>query len=240
MAISVSDLKTAAVLEFFNNGGGSSDFITPTIYGRAINMALQEMWEKCVELNLDMYAFRGRTLSVTSGTQEYALNSDTLRVTAFLIRSGTSPNYSYQGICPFSDSRDHYYLSLQGLYPNYAIVGMSQYQWFESKQALDGSGNWIRYITIEPSPSADFTVVYDGTRYITKITVPPSSESTTYLDVPDNFLRPLALRVLKYCELRDKTVLDNVNREIALADSTAIPVHRRGLNFQVNKRVVRS
>ena len=240
MAITVEALKLAAIGELGNMGYATTDFITPTIYGRAINFGLDDFWAKCVDMNLDLYAFRGSTLAITTAAQEYAVSSTTMRITAMFVRSGTSPNYTYEVVCPLQDSRDHYYAYITTLYPGFNITGMSAYSWFESKQALDGSGNWIRYVQLEPYPTSSFTIVYDGTREITKVAVPPTSESSTYIDIPNNCLLPLALRVLKWANLRDKMDISGIDRQIVMADDSALKVHRRGLQWQQAKRVVRT
>lgn len=244
MSISVQNIIDYAVTDLYVDGGTTSDQITPSVQGRAINWALEEVWELCAEKNLDLYAFRERTISVVSGTQEYALDSDTFRVTNLQVRDGVAPNYTYIPILPLRDSRNHF--DRRAVDPFFGagvtFSSLFPYRWFESKQALV-AGAWTRYITLEPVPATSFTAVYDGLREVTKVTVPSgnwTSPSTIYLDVPDNFDRSIALRVVKYCYMKNKSRVDEINGEIALADDRAIGLHRRGLQWQIPLKVVRS
>lgn len=242
MPISVSDVKTAAIQELFRDGASATDDITPTIYCRAINLALEDIWAKVIENNLDLYRFTGYTLPLVAGTSEYAMANDVMRVSAMFIRDGSSPNYAYRVISPMGDSRDHYdFSSSQAMFPYYNIIGYTGMKWFESKQSLDVSGNWVRYVTITPQPTQNATVVYDGVRKIAKISVPVSSniESTTFLDVPDNFLASIMFRVLKHAYIRDTAKWSEIDMGIARADATAFAVHRRGLNYQATLRILR-
>jgi hypothetical protein len=241
MSISVSDVKTAAIQELFRDGATANDDITPTMYCRAINLALDDIWAKVIENNLDLYRFTATPLALVAGTSEYALSTDTMRVTAMFIKDGTSPSYVYRVISPLGDSRDHYdYSSSQSMFPYYNIVGFSGMKWFESKQALDTNGNWVRSVTFTPNVTQSMSVVYDGVRLIKKVAVPVATdETTTYLDIPDNFLASIMYRVLKYAYIRDTAQWAEIDQEINRADATAFAVHRRGLNWQATLRVVR-
>lgn len=245
MAITVQNVIDEAVTDIFIDDGGVDDFINPSVQGRAINWALDRVFEKCVEFNLNLYAFRERTLSLVAGTSEYALDADTLRVTAVFIRQGTSPSYNYTAVLPLTDAREHY--DYQGFgsrvgYPNSVSSGFP-FRWYESKQALDGSGNWVRYIKFTNIPDVSYTAVYDGLRNIVKVTVPTttwSAPTTTYLDVPDSFKRSIVLEMVKYFNMKNKSRWDDINAELVDAYRTGMEIHRRGLQWQSPLEVVRS
>jgi hypothetical protein len=232
----VSDVKTAAILEYFNNGGTSTDFATPTMYSRWINQATTEIWSKLIGLDVNWYNFRKKTLTVVSGTDAYALDITCARVTGMAIRTGTSPNYNYQIITPLNESRDNFYISGNGLWNATQNLAPSGFQWYEGESALS-TGQFIRKIILTPVPQSNFTAVYDGQRYTVPVDVPPASESTAYIDLPFDFFEPLVLRVVRSALRRDQVNTDEIQKDIDRLDSYIFPTHSSSIQRQSAQRV---
>ena len=241
MAITVDAINTAAIKNLFSDTANTN--ITQALYREAINIALDEIHDKLVETNVDMYRFTGNTQAVTNGTAEYPFLATETKILGMFYRTGASPDFIYAVIPPFEDSRDNRSMAFwRNMFPFYNITGFNKYRWFESKQLLDdgngGTGNWIRYYTIVPTPTEDFTLVKDGQRAVTSIAL-TGTDSSTYLDIPDNMFNSMTYRVMKYAYIRDTADLNEINLLIAQADSTAFAVHNRGMNKQLTNRVHR-
>ena len=240
MPITVSDVKTAAILEYFNNGGTSTDFATPTMYSRWINQATTEIWAKLIQMNVNWYNVREKTLAIVSGTAAYAIDQTVVRITSVQIRTGTSPGYTYQEIVPLNDSKDNYAMRTNGLFAmSQNTLQPAGYRWYEGESALS-TGNFVRKINLDPVPTSSFTVVYDGQRYPVLVTVPPADESVAYVDLPIDFFEPLVLRVVRSALRRDQVNVAEINEDIKLLDEIIFSTHGSSIQRQVPQRVKRT
>lgn len=234
--IKVSDVKTAAILEYANNGGTSSDFFTPTMYSRWINQAVTEIWTKLIGVDVNWYNFRKKTISVFSGTDAYALDITAARVTGVWIRTGTTPYFNYQLIPPLNDSRDNGLPNNNGLWGQLTNLQPSGFQWYEGESALS-AGQFIRKIILLPVPSSAFTLAYDGQRYTVPVDVPPADETLAYVDLPFDFFEPLVLRVVRSALRRDQINVAEINADIDRLDGLIFPTHATSIQRQSAQRV---
>lgn len=235
--LTVANVRTAAILEYFVNGGTSTDFATPTMAARWVNQATTEIWSKLCQLDINWYNFRKKTISVVSGTDAYALDITCARVSGMAIRNGTSPNYTYQIIQPLNESRDNFSMNLTGLWAGALNLQPTGFQWYEGESALNGSGEFIRKVIFTPMPQSAFTVAYDGQRYTVPIDVPPASESVAYIDLPFDFFEPLVLRVVRSALRRDQVNVDEINRDIDRLDALIFPTHSSSIQRQTAQRI---
>jgi hypothetical protein len=232
--VNFADIKTAAITEFLHDGGTSTDNFTPTMVARWWNEGLMEIWRQLIQMDLNWFNFRDRTITLTGATS-YALPSDVARiVNVYLVNS----NQSYSEVFPMTQSgKERYDLRTQ-LIPN---VGSSEsgLYWGEVASTVDGSGNFIRNIEILPNQTSG-TINYDGQRYPTQIAVPPVSETTTYPDLPPDLHWGLVLIIKKYA--MDRDVIDSARawNEFQAWLVNAVRNHKTGLQKQHSKRVVRT
>lgn len=238
MPLTVSDIKTAAILEYANNAGTSVDFFTPTQYSRWINQATTEIWAKLIGLDINWYNFRKKTLSIVAGTDAYALDSTCARVSGVAIRTGTSPNYNYQIVLPLNDSRDNFSRSSNGLWSGLTNLQPSGFQWYEGESALS-AGVFVRKLILIPVPTTAFTIAYDGQRYTVPVAVPPGDETIAYVDLPFDFFEPLVLRVVRSALRRDQINVAEINADIDRLDSLIFPTHASSIQKQSVQRVSR-
>jgi hypothetical protein len=232
--VNFADIKTAAISDFLHDGGTSTDNFTPTQVARWWNEGLMEIWRELIQMDLNWYNFRDRTITLT-GASSYSLPIDVARITNVQLQNASN---SYSEILPMSQSGKERYNVRSAFIPNAGIANSGLY-WGEVGSTIDGSGNFTRNIEVLPNQLTG-TVYYDGQRYPTQVAVPPAVEATTFPDLPPDLHWGLVLIIKKYALDRDQIDSTRAWAEFIAWLKNAVRNHKTGLQKQKSKKVLRT
>ena len=95
--MTVNDVITRAIVEYYNNPGTSNDSLTPVMVAHWINKALNDYWAVFQDNNFGYYASRENVLSVTSASNIYQMPNGSQSTTTFSF-SGTPTSGNYVAV----------------------------------------------------------------------------------------------------------------------------------------------
>lgn len=232
----LSDLRTAAVNEIFNNGGTVTDFITPTMANRWANMAQYTLWQNLVMNDVSYYGFYDRQLVVPAGMVTPAilqLPEDVYSIVSMAFSLNSSAGTSRIDIPPLTDTRERSFIVTDTLPISETNPGFS---WMEGPSIVVAGTpkNWVRQIQLVPTPQTTGYIYYDGQRLPVEM-----AADNDIPDAPRDCHDFLVWEMVLRCDLRDKVFRQEVFKKRDMALKDIIAVHKKGVQKQRTAKVIR-